>query len=214
MPRSRSSRSARPTARASSSRCVCRTCSRSCRRTTFNGCVEGINDLNAQYTTQMFPQFADQVGRQLRPGALGHLLGVPLDDRPRRARRARRGRRAVAHPQEGEARGAAVGVAARDLGVAGSLARHPRRLDLHRDGPPALDRLQPHAHAGRRLAERARVDGAHLARRVHRDLRRARGRRDRAHREDREEGAGPTARTRTNPIRARTRSKTPPTTVY
>ncbi|MBA8815448.1 cytochrome d ubiquinol oxidase subunit I [Microbacterium halimionae] len=34
---------------------------------TFDGCVEGINDLNMQYTTQMFPQFADQVGGNFAP---------------------------------------------------------------------------------------------------------------------------------------------------
>ncbi len=33
----------------------------------FNGCVEGINDLNQLYTTQMFPQFADQVGGNFAP---------------------------------------------------------------------------------------------------------------------------------------------------
>ena len=33
----------------------------------FNGCVEGINDLNALYTNEMFPQFADQVGGNFAP---------------------------------------------------------------------------------------------------------------------------------------------------
>ncbi|PZU44759.1 MAG: cytochrome ubiquinol oxidase subunit I [Microbacterium sp.] len=33
----------------------------------FNGCVEGINDLNALYTTEMFPQFADQVNGNFAP---------------------------------------------------------------------------------------------------------------------------------------------------
>lgn len=33
----------------------------------FNGCVEGINDLNHLYTTQMFPQFADQVNGNFAP---------------------------------------------------------------------------------------------------------------------------------------------------
>jgi len=34
---------------------------------TFDGCVEGINDLNMEYTTTMFPQFADQVGGSFAP---------------------------------------------------------------------------------------------------------------------------------------------------
>ena len=34
---------------------------------TLNGCVEGINDLNAEYTTQLFPQFADQVDANFAP---------------------------------------------------------------------------------------------------------------------------------------------------
>ena len=33
----------------------------------FDGCVEGINDLNLQYTTEMFPQFADQVDGNFAP---------------------------------------------------------------------------------------------------------------------------------------------------
>jgi cytochrome d ubiquinol oxidase subunit I len=33
----------------------------------LDGCVEGINDLNALYTTEMFPQFADQVNGNFAP---------------------------------------------------------------------------------------------------------------------------------------------------
>jgi cytochrome d ubiquinol oxidase subunit I len=33
----------------------------------LDGCVEGINDLNALYTTEMFPQFADQVDGSFAP---------------------------------------------------------------------------------------------------------------------------------------------------
>jgi cytochrome d ubiquinol oxidase subunit I len=33
----------------------------------FNGCVEGINDLNNLYTTTKFPQFADQVDGNFAP---------------------------------------------------------------------------------------------------------------------------------------------------
>ncbi|NYE19373.1 cytochrome ubiquinol oxidase subunit I [Microbacterium immunditiarum] len=33
----------------------------------FDGCVEGINDLNMQYTTELFPQFADQVDGNFAP---------------------------------------------------------------------------------------------------------------------------------------------------
>ncbi|SBS74999.1 cytochrome ubiquinol oxidase subunit I [uncultured Microbacterium sp.] len=34
---------------------------------TLDGCVEGINDLNLQYTTELFPQFADQVDGNFAP---------------------------------------------------------------------------------------------------------------------------------------------------
>ncbi|WES64532.1 cytochrome ubiquinol oxidase subunit I [Microbacter sp. GSS18] len=34
---------------------------------TLNGCVEGINDLNLAYTTEIFPQFADQVDGNFAP---------------------------------------------------------------------------------------------------------------------------------------------------
>ncbi|KZE91877.1 cytochrome ubiquinol oxidase subunit I [Microbacterium sp. TNHR37B] len=33
----------------------------------LNGCVEGINDLNAKYATELFPQFADQVDGNFAP---------------------------------------------------------------------------------------------------------------------------------------------------
>jgi len=33
----------------------------------LDGCVEGINDLNAQYTTELFPQFADRVDGSFAP---------------------------------------------------------------------------------------------------------------------------------------------------
>src|SRR5690606_28255810 len=33
----------------------------------IDGCVEGINDLNVQYTTELFPQFADQVDGNFAP---------------------------------------------------------------------------------------------------------------------------------------------------
>jgi len=34
---------------------------------TLDGCVEGINDLNLLYTTELFPQFADQVDGNFAP---------------------------------------------------------------------------------------------------------------------------------------------------
>ena len=34
---------------------------------TLDGCVEGINDLSMQYTTELFPQFADQVDGNFAP---------------------------------------------------------------------------------------------------------------------------------------------------
>ena len=123
MPRSRSSPSARPTARASSSRSACRTCSRSSSTHTFDGCVEGINDLNAQYTTSV-PAVRRPGRRQLRPDHLDHLLGVPLDDRPRRCSHVLdRGRRPLAHPQGAEARRTGVGLAAWRSGRGRHLAR-------------------------------------------------------------------------------------------
>ena len=67
MPRSRSSRSARPTARASCSRSACPYLLALLSTHSLDGCVEGINDLNALYTTELFPQFADQVDGNFAP---------------------------------------------------------------------------------------------------------------------------------------------------
>ena len=112
---------------------------------------------NALYTTEMFPQFADQVDGNFAPilwitywafrwmiglggiAALTAVVGLWLTrKKAKREVPAWAWRLAIwAWPA--------------------SLARDPRRLDLHRDGPPALDRVQPDAHRGRRLAERARA---------------------------------------------------------
>ena len=92
MPRSRSSPSARPTARASCSRSACRTCSRSSRRTRSTAASRASTTCRRSTSAALRP-------RRLRADHLGHLLGVPLDDRPRPAARARRGRRPLAHPQ-------------------------------------------------------------------------------------------------------------------
>ncbi len=94
----------------------------------LDGCVEGINDLQAQYT-ELWP-------RRLHPDHLGHLLGVPLDDRPRHGARPRRRRRPLAHPQGADAE-AEVGVEGRHLELPALARRHDRRLGLHRDGPAA-----------------------------------------------------------------------------
>ena len=66
----------------------------------LDGCVEGINDLNALYTTEMFPQFADQVDGNFAPilwvtyWSFRWMIGLGAH------RRADRRRRPVAHPQE------------------------------------------------------------------------------------------------------------------
>ena len=53
------------------------------------------------------------------------------------------------------------------------------RLDLHRDGPPAVGRLRPDDHRARRVAQRQRLRGGHLAGRADPAVRRAGGRRAR-----------------------------------
>ena len=87
----------------------------------LDGCVEGINDLNALYTTEMFPQFADQVDGNFAPilwityWSFRWMIGLGGDRRPDRRRRA------VAHAQEGQARACRCGHGASRSG----RGRHP-----------------------------------------------------------------------------------------
>ncbi len=108
---------------------------------------------------------AGPVGRAVRRGRLhperaGHLLVVPADDGLRRPRGALRAVDAVGlpqgqHPQLGAH--AEVDRPPRHRGDLLPAAGQLLRLDLHRDGPPALDRLRPAAGRQRRLAWPSRL---------------------------------------------------------
>jgi cytochrome d ubiquinol oxidase subunit I len=65
----------------------------------------------------------------------------------------------------------------RAVGPAAALPRDHDGLDLHRDGPPAVDRVRPADHGQERLARRDRVLGDHLDDRVHAPVRRPGGHR-------------------------------------
>ena len=126
---------------------------------TWNGEVEGINDLNRAYQAKYGPgNYAPIVGVtywtfRIMTGigflmvaitALGMLLLWRGRARDLAALPARRdGRDRVAAPRERE------------------------RLDLHRDGPPAVGRAGPAEDVERRLAERLGVGGRADARRLH-----------------------------------------------
>jgi hypothetical protein len=153
----------------------------------FNGCVEGINDLNPLHDADVpavrrpgggnfapilwvtYWSFRWMMGFGLLATAIA-VAGLWVTARTPSARRP-------------------LDVEDRDLAGAARAVRHPRRLDLHRDGPSALDRVRSDAHAGRRLAERARLDRADLADRLHRDLRDPRGRGVRPHLQDGQGGS-------------------------
>ena len=116
---------------------------------TFDGCVEGINDLQAQYQALYGPgDYAPIIW--VTYWSFRWMIGLGL------AARARRRRRPVAHPQGADAE-AGVDLEGRDLELPALARRDDRRLDLHRDGPPALDRVQPAADRVGRLAERDRA---------------------------------------------------------
>ena len=69
------------------------------------------------------------------------------------------------------------------------------RLDLHRDGPPALGSLRPDDHRERRLTQRQHVRGRHVRHRAHRAVRRAGGHRARPDGEVHPQGRGTLRRT-------------------
>jgi len=100
-------------------------------------------------------QSADRVRAALRTGLLqaehpDHLLELPADDPVRRPRRADGPDSAVVHPPQEP-------VAFQVARPGGAGAAHPATagqqpgLDLHRDGPPAVDRVRSDGDAGRRL---------------------------------------------------------------
>ena len=77
----------------------------------------------------------------------------------------------------GRLRAVAALPARRDLGDRAAVPRERGRLDLHRDGPPAVGRPGPAEDVECRVAERVGLGGRADARRLHAALRRARGRR-------------------------------------
>jgi cytochrome bd-type quinol oxidase subunit 1 len=147
----------------------------------WTGKVQGINDLRGALREDLWRRPGSDVllGRRLHARHPGHLLGVPDHDRPRLAGRRLRGPGALAHPTRPDPARAAVAV---DLPVDAPAAgvRELVRLDLHRDGSSALERLRPDDHHQRRVAGRPRVAGAHLTALLHPAVRRAGGRRGRA----------------------------------
>ena len=117
--------------------------------------------------------------RRLRPDPPRHLLELPADDRLRSAGRAGRGLGAVGAPRRTYADLAMAGPCRPDPAAA-AAGRQRLRLDLHRDGPPAVARLHRAAHPRRRVPQRIHRRGADLVRRVHPALRNPGRRRGRA----------------------------------
>ena len=115
---------------------------------TFDGKVEGINDLQAQYEAQYGPgdytpnipvtywTFRLMIGVGVLAAAAAALVPV--------ARSARAGRPAARRRRRSRSR------------CRSCRSPRTRRLDLHRDGPPAVDRVRPACRPRPRLAERQR----------------------------------------------------------
>ena len=116
---------------------------------TFDGCVEGINDLQAQYQELYGPG-------DYTPDHLGHLLVVPLDDRPRPARTCSSPSSASGSPARGRAAEAGVDLEGRDLGFPLSLAAMIVGWIFTEMGRQPWIVFSLHVHRGRRLAERDR----------------------------------------------------------
>ena len=110
----------------------------------FDGYVEGINDVQAEYEERYGPgDYRPNIPVtywmfRIMMGA-GFIMIAGLD------------RRALADPQ-GPDPGVEVGLAARDDLHRGAVHRQRRGLDLHRDGPPALDGGGPVPDGGVGLA--------------------------------------------------------------
>ena len=140
---------------------------------TLDGKVDGLNQVQAQYE--------QQYGRgELHPAGGGRVLGDARDGLRRHADVPRRGGRRLALPQAA-ARARALVHAQRDGRDRVPVHRRHRRLDPHRDGPPAVDRPGAAPDRGRALAERQRGHD----RDEHRGVRGAvRGARRRRHRPD------------------------------
>ena len=133
---------------------------------TFDGKVEGINDLQAQEEARYGPG-------DYTPNTPGHLLDLPLDDRDGRAGGHRGG--VVPVPDaEGPHAGRPDGADRRDPAVP-AAGGQLLRLDVHRDRPAALDRVRPDVHRDRRLADRHDGRGADHDDRLHAAVRGARG---------------------------------------
>ncbi len=97
-------------------------------------------------STTSRPSTAPVRRRQLHPDHPGHLLELPTHDRLRARRRRHRPAGAL-DPTKGPHRPEQQVAAARRPGHADpAAAGQLLRLDLHRDGPPTLDRLRRDAH--------------------------------------------------------------------
>ena len=147
--------------------------------------VEGINDLQAEYE-QRFR------ARRLQTAHPHHLLELPLHDRAGWNHNGAGASRDLAHPPW-QAACQPLDLAGVHLDDAAGDPGEHLRLDLHRDGPPAMGGVRRDAHPGGLIAIGARMAGGRLTRRVRRPLRRHRRRRGAPHPAVREAGPPPDA---------------------
>ena len=163
---------------------------------TWDGEVQGINDLRATYQQRVRtgPGRGVLHPRRLRAEHPGDLLDVPLHDRGRPPGRRRRRADPLADPQGTHADEPLVRSDGTGHPGAGGL-RQLVRLDLHRDGSPALGRVRPDDHQERRLTQRQHVRGRYLRHRAHGAVRRAGGHRARPAGEVHPQGRGTVRRT-------------------
>ena len=136
----------------------------------FDGTVQGINNLEQQYQGAVRTRVRTRLLHALHSR---HLLGLPPHDRLRHVGRPVRGARPLgvsqgAHPH--------VEVVARDgdPGAVHAVARQLVRLDLHRDGPPAVVGVRSVPDRLRGVPRSLGGPGADQPDHVHRALRRAR----------------------------------------
>ena len=132
---------------------------------TFDGYVEGINDVQAEYEELYGPgDYRPNIPVtywmfRIMMGA-GFIMIAGLARRP------------LADPQ-GPDPGFQAGLATGDDLHRRTVHRQLRGLDLHRDGPPALDGGRAVPDGGLGLAVGGRRLGAHVADRLHRAVRRS-----------------------------------------